>query len=117
MRYYSKVILPISSVIFLIAISANAATIPSGRAISLDEIILIAENAGGFLMVLGGVIASIAIIWSGVVYLTAGSDSARVTSAKDTLKAAIIGAFILFSTGLILNTIQLFATDPLRFFR
>lgn len=99
------------------AIGAGAQAIPTGVPISFDNILSLSENIGGFLMILGGIIAGIAVVWSGLSYMLAGSDSSRVKSSKDTLKAALIGAFILFSSGVIINVIRLFATNPLDFFK
>lgn len=68
------------------------------------------------MIILGGIIAGIAVIWSGIVYVTAGSNSTRVQDAKSMLKAAIIGALILFSVGVIISTIRNFASNPNSFF-
>ena len=105
-------------VLFFTALNfVNAQQIPTGVPISLDSIILISENIGGFLMVLGGILAGIAVVWAGIAYMTSGSDSARVKAAKDILKAGIIGAAIIFGSGVIVNTIKAFAGDPLKFFK
>ena len=116
LNYYSRIFF-VFVLLAIIAINADAQTIPTGRAISLDDIISLSRNIGGFLMVLGGIIASISIIVSGIIYLTAGSDPSRVKSAKDMLKASLIGSLILFGSGVIVNVIRMLATDPLGFFR
>ena len=91
--------------------------VPAGRAISLDEVILFSQSVGGFLIILGGILAGITIILSGMAYFFAGSNQARVTTAKGILKAGIIGALIIFGAGIIINTIKALATDPLQFFK
>jgi hypothetical protein len=91
--------------------------VPIGRPITVMELITIAQSLGGFLMVAGGIIAGIVIVWVGIMYLMAGSDSAKVKSAKDMFRAGIIGALIIFGAGLIINTVRTFASDPLQFFR
>ena len=68
-------------------------------------------------MILGGILAAIAIIGSGIMYLMSGANPQMVTTAKNFLKVAIIGALIIFGAGLIINTIKTLAEDPLRFFR
>lgn len=90
---------------------------PTGVPISLTDILSISENIGGFLMIIGGILAGIAIVWAGIIYMTSGSDSAKVKEAKDMLKAALIGALIIFGVGAIVNTIKLLASNPLQFFK
>ena len=93
------------------------ASVPEGVAVTLPELVDIFENFAGFLMVAGGVLAAIVIIGSGIYYLMAGPDSTKVKAARDMLKAGIIGSFIIFGFGLIVNTIKLLAEDPFSFFR
>lgn len=90
---------------------------PTGVPISLTDIISISENIGGFLMIIGGILAGIAVIWAGIIYMTSGSNPTRVKEAKDMLKAALIGALIIFGVGVIVNTIKLLASNPLQFFQ
>jgi len=68
-------------------------------------------------MIAGSILAGIAIIASGIMYLTSGSNTQRLASAKGTLKAGVIGALIIFGAGLIINTVKIFAQDPLKFFQ
>ena len=93
------------------------AAVPTGRPVTLPEILTILESSGGFLMIAAGILAGIIIITSGIFYLTAGSDATKVKSARDMLKAGIIGSFIIFGVGLIISTVRLIAEDPLIFFR
>lgn len=79
-------------------------------------IVQILESVGGFLMVIAGVLAGIVIIVAGLFYMSAGSDTGRLTTAKAIFKNGIIGALIMFATGIILDTIALIALDPLNFF-
>lgn len=116
---YLKILLFFSFfVLFFIALNfAHAQQVPTGVPISLDDLISISENIGGFLMVLGGILAGIVIIWAGIAYMTSGSDSTRVKTAKDVLKGGLIGALIIFGSGVIINTIKALATNPLKFFQ
>jgi|SRR3989344_2948399 len=81
------------------------------------EFIEIARNVAGWLIAISGVVAGIVIIASGLMYMSAGSNSARLTSAKALFKNGVIGALILFAAGIIVNTIILLATDWLGFFQ
>ena len=117
MRFCSKVISLILFFIFFSVLTVQAQQIPTGVPISLDSLILISENIGGFLMIIGGILAGIAVVWAGIVYMTSGSDSTKVKTAKDILKAGLVGALIIFGSGGIINTIKAFAGDPLKFFK
>jgi hypothetical protein len=80
------------------------------------EVLTIFTTVGGFLMVAGGIIAGIVIIVAGIMWMAAGSNPTRVTSAKSTFKNGIIGALIVFAAGLIVNTIILLGTNWRNFF-
>lgn len=109
----SVVLLPLLFVAVNTAL-AQVPSIPTGRAIDLDEILEISGYLADFLMYFGGgALAAIFIIWSGMSYLTAGSDSGKVKAAKDMLKAALIGTLIIFSTGVIIATIRLVGSGNL----
>ena len=90
--------------------------VPVGRAIRIGDIISLANSVGGFLLLLGSILATITIIGTGIMYLTAGSNTQRLTTAKGMLKAGIIGALVVFSAGVIISTVRDFAEDPLQFF-
>lgn len=80
------------------------------------SIVGILESIGGFLMVIAGVLAGIVIIVAGIFYMSAGSDTGRLTTAKAIFKNGIIGALIMFAAGIIVNTVALIALDPFGFF-
>ncbi len=67
-------------------------------------------------MAIAGIVAGIVIIVAGLVWVSAGNNSARVTTAKGIFKNGVIGALILFAAGLIINTIVLLATSWQTFF-
>jgi cell shape-determining protein MreD len=90
---------------------------PTGVSISPSDILLFSQSIGGFLMILGGILGVITIILSGIMYLLAASNQQRVKTAKDALRAGIIGSLIIFSSGAIINVIKGLAQDPLGFFR
>ena len=83
---------------------------------SATDLVAIVTSIGGFLIVIGGILAGIAIIVSGLMYMGAGSNAARLASAKALFKNGVIGALILFAAGLIVNTIVLLATNWQQFF-
>ena len=112
-RYYVFLIL---FCLFFGGVVSAQPQVPTGRPIQVTEILTIAENVGGFLRVLGGILVGITIILSGFVYFFAGSNQTRVKTAKDIFKAGVIGALIIFSVGIIIGTISGFATDPFQFF-
>lgn len=95
---------------------AQPIPIPTGRPVTIDELLAIGQSIGGFLIIAGGILAGITIIGTGIMYLSAGSNTQRLTTAKGMFKAGIIGTFIIFGAGLLIVTIKGFATDPLQFF-
>lgn len=108
----------IPSALFSLAVSARAQSIPvpTGRPITIEELLTLGEDFGGFLLVAGSILAAIVIIATGIMYMLAGSSQQRLSSAKAMFKAGIIGALVLFSAGVIISTIQNFAENPLFFF-
>lgn len=88
----------------------------NGQGYIARDVLGILENIGGFLLVASGIIAGIVIIVAGVLYMGAGSNSARVATAKAVFKNGLIGALIFFAAGVIVNTIALIALDPFGFF-
>ena len=53
-----------------------------------------------------GIVAFVQIVFAGVLYLTAAGNATRVSEAKSKISNAILGIIILFSSYLILNTIN-----------
>ena len=81
-----------------------------------DEVLDIVRSIAGYLIFLGGILAGIAIIVAGIMYMAAGSNPTRVSGARAIFKNGVIGALILFAAGLIVNTIILLATSWQTFF-
>jgi hypothetical protein len=94
----------------------GAQAIPIGTVISVEDIIGVSESIGGFLMILGGIIAGIVIIASGIRYVMAGATPQGVAAAKGMLKAGIIGALVIFGVGVIISTVRTVSENPLQFF-
>ena len=80
------------------------------------DVFEILRYIGGFLIAVAAVISGIVIIVAGLVYMSAGSNQTRVTSAKAIFKNGVIGALILFASGIIVSTISYLGTDPTGFF-
>lgn len=91
-------------------------SVPSGRAIKLDEILSLSNTLANYLYTIAIIIAGIALVWAGIVYMTAGGDSTKVNKAKGILVGALIGTFIVFASGAIISTIANFTTNPGGFF-
>ncbi len=90
--------------------------IPTGRAINILEILTIANSLVNYLYTVGIIIVGIVLVWAGIVYTTAGGDSAKVKTAKGLLIGAIIGALVIFGAGAIISTLSKLASDPGGFF-
>lgn len=84
--------------------------------IGASDIFDILMNIGGFLLVAAGVIAAIVIVISGLVYMSSGSNTSRVQTARAIFKNGVIGALIIFASGLIVSTISLLGTNWRAFF-
>lgn len=69
-----------------------------------------------WLYVIAGIVMGITLIWSGLTYMSAGADAAKVGKAKSIFKNGVLGALIFFAVGTIINTIELLARDPGNFF-
>ena len=91
-------------------------TCVGGTAPNANILIILLQDIGGFLIIAGSVLAGIALIVAGVIYMSAGNNSTRVGAAKAWFKNGIIGAIILFAVGIILNTLSAFLIDPTGFF-
>jgi hypothetical protein len=58
-----------------------------------------------WLLVLAGALAVIAIIYSGLMYITSGGDTAKAENAKKNLIWAIIGVVVIALALVIVNTV------------
>lgn len=76
-----------------------------GQGLTLAELSGIIATIGSFLTSTGVIIAIIAIVFSGIMYMKAGGSPDAVKKAQSWFKNAIIGAFIILAVGLIINTI------------
>lgn len=79
--------------------------LPPGPELSQGGILGILISFANFLIAAGVILAIIAIVVSGVMYLKAGGVEANITKAKGWFKNGIIGAFIILGVGVIIITI------------
>ncbi len=69
----------------------------------LNELISTIFN---FLLIIAGLAAFIMVVWGGVNYLTSAGDPSKMGDARDQIFKAILGLVVLFSSWMILNTIN-----------
>jgi len=88
---------------------------PFSKNQSIDDFITSTQNAPiktlvnlfvTFATVMLVIIGTITIVIGGYMYMTAGGNASQVTSAKDMIRAALIGIFIAFISVALLNTIN-----------
>lgn len=89
-----------------IVIPTTPITSPGQAPVTLIEIMKLVTVVGNFLIIVAPVIMVIALIVSAILYMTAG-DSDRVNKAKEWFRYSIIGGFIVFGSGVIINTIAI----------
>ena len=73
-----------------------------GDAPSVAELLL---SVLKFLLNVSAVIAVLAIIVAGIIYMTAGGDSARISLAKSALTASVVGLGIVLTALVVVNMI------------
>ena len=85
--------------------ASQLADLPPGRPITLPEVDSLIDQIARFLVVVSVLIAVIMIVWSGITYMSAGSNVTKVSEAQTRLKNSVIGAAIVLGVGVIINTI------------
>jgi len=70
---------------------------------NFPDLLLGIANAVALLI---GSLATLMIIWAGILFLTSAGDPAKVTKAKDALKWAVIGIAIAVAASGIIETIK-----------
>lgn len=85
--------------------AGQLADLPPGQPITLPEVDSLISQIAQFLLVVSVLIAVIMIVWSGITYMYAGSDTEKVTQAQGRLKSAVIGAAIVLGVGVIIDTV------------
>lgn len=77
----------------------------AGRGLTLIEIGSIIARVGSFLTSAGVLLAIIAVIVSGIMYMRAGAEPTKIKDAQTWFKNVLIGALIVLGVGVIINTI------------
>ena len=96
--------------ILISTILAQQFQLPPGEPLTLPRIYnQFLEPLANFLIAGGIVGAIIVIVWSGIMYFKAGSDS-EAKNAKAWFKNGLIGALIILGVGVIINTVALVVT-------
>ncbi|MFA5886248.1 MAG: pilin [Patescibacteria group bacterium] len=70
---------------------------------------LLARYVKGFYdygMMIVGILAALVLMGGGVLWLTSGGDSSKITQAKELIAGSLLGSAILFGSWIILNTIN-----------
>mgnify|MGYP001609406955 FL=1 len=112
---FLKPMLPVLMLALVLAPSMTLAQIddPSetdvpieGEGLDEASIATLLERIANFLITIALVIVVIAIVWGGILWMTAGGDDSKAAKAKSTILNGIIGAAVIFFVGIILNTLQ-----------
>lgn len=108
-----------TTLVALAPASALAATssLPTGKAITLTDIVTLVTGVGTTLATIAGIVVVAVIIWAGITMATAGGDDKRFAKGKAMLWEAIIGAIVILGVGMIVATINSFATNPTQILR
>lgn len=87
------------------AVTGGAQTVAQNAGLASGDLATIVGRViSGFLGLLG-IIAVVLIIYAGYLWTTSAGDETKITSAKNTLKNAIIGLVLIFSSWAIVNFI------------
>lgn len=95
-----KYLIPIFVLVFLILPTVVRAQD------SITKLERLLDYIATVLFVIGAGIALIVVIISGIMYLTAGGNAEKVTTARKTLTYGLIGAAILLASGFILGLLE-----------
>ena len=98
-----KLFAPIVSFIAYFALSSPVFAQQAWTLFRIENLII---RIGNFFTFIAGFLLVIAIIWSGILYMTAGGDTNKVEKAKTMFWYSIIAAFIILGVGVILATVQ-----------
>ena len=98
--------------IFFFLSSASAADAPNWKDIVLPSpksgitnLVQVVQTIINWLLIFGGALAVIAIVYSGILYITSGADATRAETAKKNLIWAIIGIVVILLAYMIINEI------------
>lgn len=90
--------------VLALPIDPGTVNIPTGGALTLNEIKNIIVTVANTLMVVGVILAVVFLAWGGIKYMTARGDPTNTKEAMGVVKNGVIGLVILFGIGVILRT-------------
>src|SRR3989344_2596050 len=79
--------------------ASQLADLPAGKPITLPGLDSFIERVASFMIVTSVILAVIFIIWGGITYMAAGSDTTKVTEAQARIKNGVIGAAVVLGVG------------------
>lgn len=82
-----------------------APTVPIVPGTTLTEVENLIRRVAQFFLVIGVILAVIYIIYGGILWMNAGSDTTKIANATTRMKQGAWGALIVLAVGLILQTL------------
>lgn len=82
----------------VVAITPVGSADPSGSTNATGLISNLTDNLVGFLFLIGGILAVIYLLWSGLQYITAGGSPDKAKVARQGIINAVIGIVIMMAT-------------------
>lgn len=79
--------------------------IPNSEPVTLLELRNIIINIGDFFVIIAPILLVIALVWAAITYMRAGGSPEVTKKATERIKYAVIGGFVIFGIGVIINTI------------
>ena len=84
----------------------SGGNLPPGQPVTLASIQDLIVQIYRFIVDIAGVVIVAMLIIAGVMYATAGSNDGQVKNAQATFRAAVWGAIIVLSVGIVISTLQ-----------
>ncbi|HSI20833.1 MAG TPA: pilin [Verrucomicrobiae bacterium] len=86
-----------------ISIKPKGTPDPSGGANAISLIEKMTTNIVDFLFLIGGILAIIYLLWSGITYITAGGSAEKAKLARSGIINAVIGIIVMMGTFFIIR--------------
>ena len=74
--------------------------------------LLVFENLARFLAVVGGMVATISVIWAGIQWMTAAGDPQKIAQARSSLIGTVVGLVIIGAGFVIPVAVSQFVVEP-----
>ena len=91
--------------LFLLALSAQASSLPAGNAVTLDDVSNLIGLAMDFLIIMSVTVAVIYIALAGITVMNAQGNPAAAQKGYTRLRHAMIGFGVVLAAGVIINTV------------